>query len=149
MRRALLWVVDHPLISAAVIALITLGFATQLRRLEIDASAEGLMVVNDPARQYYEEAKRRFGSDTGAIVLLRADDVFTPKVLQAVRRLSGALERIEGVGRVDSLTTVRAIRGRGDVLDTDLLVPEEIPADPADPAALRRIREDALRHRAI
>lgn len=144
--RVLLGSVDHPALAATLVALLTVVLATRLPKLEIDASADGLMVVNDPARRFYEETKRKFGSDTVAIVLVRAEDVFTPPVLGAVRRLSEAFERIEGVTRVDSLTTVRAIRGQGDFLDTDLLVAREIPAAPAD---LRRIRDDALRHRAI
>src|SRR5919106_2412140 len=146
MRRVFLGIVDHPTLAATLVALLTLALATQLPRLEIDASAEGLMVVNDPARQVYEEAKRRFGSDTGAFVLIRAEDVFTPAVLGTVRRLSEAFERIEGVSRVDSLTTVRNIRGRDDVLDTEPLVARQIPTAPAD---LRRLRQDALQHRAI
>ena len=146
MRRAFLWIVDHSALAATLVALLTLALAAQLPKLEIDASAEGLMVANDPAREYYEEVKRKFGSDTVTIVLLKAEDVFTPAVLGAVRRLSDAFERIEGVRRVDSLTTVRNLSGRGDFLDTDLLVAPEIPTAPAD---LGRIRDDALRHRVI
>ncbi|TMH84488.1 MAG: hypothetical protein E6H45_11445 [Betaproteobacteria bacterium] len=146
MRRAFLWIVDHSALAATLVALLTLALAAQLPKLEIDASAEGLMVANDPAREYYEDAKRKFGSDTVTIVLVKAEDVFTPAVLGAVRRLSDAFERIEGVRRVDSLTTVRNLSGRGDFLDTDLLVAPEIPTAPAD---LGRIRDDALRHRVI
>ena len=144
--RVFRWIVDHPAVTALMVALLTIGFATQLPRLEVDASAEGLMVVNDPARAFYEEVKRKFGSDAVTIVLVKADDVFTPPVLHAVARLSEALARLEGVTRVESLTTARNIRARGDVLDTDLLVPPEIPTASAD---LRRIREDALRHRVL
>src|SRR2546423_1264628 len=146
MRRAFLWIVDHSALAATLVALLTLALAAQLPKLEIDASAEGLMVANDPAREYYEDAKRKFGSDTVTIVLVKAEDVFTSAVLGAVRRLSDAFERIEGVRRVDSLTTVRNLSGRGDFLDTDLLVAPEIPTAPAD---LGRIRDDALRHRVI
>ena len=146
MRRVFLWIVDHSALAATLVALLTFALAAQLPKLEIDASAEGLMVVNDPAREYYEEAKRKFGSDTITIVLVKAEDVFTPAVLGAVRRLSEGFERIEGVTRVDSLTTVRNLSGRGDFLDTDLLVAPEIPTAPAD---LGRIRDDALKHRVI
>src|SRR5256885_10979437 len=146
MRRAFPRIVDHSALAATLVALLPLALAAQLPKLEIDASAEGLMVANDPAREYYEDAKRKFGSDTVTIVLVKAEDVFTSAVLGAVRRLSDAFERIEGVRRVDSLTTVRNLSGRGDFLDTDLLVAPEIPTAPAD---LGRIRDDALRHRVI
>ena len=80
----------------------------------MDASAEGLMVAHDPARVLYEQVKRRFGSDNLTVVVVKADDVFTPTVLGVVQRLTDGLERVDGVTRVDSLTTVRNIKGRDD-----------------------------------
>ena len=77
MKRALLWILDHPALTLALVAALTLYFALQIPRLEIDASAEGLMVENDPARAYYDQVKQRFGSDNLTIVLVKADDVFT------------------------------------------------------------------------
>jgi uncharacterized protein len=107
MKRALLWVVDHPLLAGSLVVLVTAVLACQLPRVEIDPSAEGLMVEKDPARDYYERVKRTFGAGTLTIVLVKAEDVFTAPVLRTIRRLSDALERLEGVTRVESLTTAR------------------------------------------
>ena len=118
MKRLASWLVDYPLVTGGLLVLVTVVLGLQIPRLRIDESAEGLMVEHDPARQFYERVKERFGSDNLTIVLVKADDVFAPAVLEMVRRLSDGLERIEGVTRVDSLTTVRNIKGRDDVLDT-------------------------------
>jgi predicted RND superfamily exporter protein len=145
-NRALRWVVDHPALAGSLLLLATAVLATALPRLTIDESAEGLIVARDPAREFYEAAKRRFGGDTLTVVLLKADNVFTPAVLGAVKRLTEALERVESVSRVESLTTVRNIRGQGDTLDTEPLVGATVPTTPAD---LARLRADALAHRAF
>ena len=119
MARLLLWTFERPFLTAVVVAVLTALAAVHIPRLEMDPSAEGLMVANDPARVLYEQVKRRFGSDNLTVVVVKADDVFTPAVLRAVQRLTEGLERLDGVTRVESLTTVRNIRGDGDRLDRE------------------------------
>ena len=137
---------DHPVAAVVLTLLLTLALGAQLPRLRIDESAEGLMVERDPARAFYEQARQRFGSDNLTVVLVKADDVFTPAVLTAVRRLSDGLERVAGVSRVESLTTTRNIKGEGDALTTDPLVGAVIPTAPAE---LARLRADALGSRVL
>jgi hydrophobe/amphiphile efflux-3 (HAE3) family protein len=141
LKKIPLWIVDNPLLSAAIILVITVFFALQLPRLEIDASSEGLMVEKDPARLYYEEIKKKFGSDNLTVVVVKAGDVFSKEVLETIQRLSNSLQGTPGVSRVESLTTVNNIKGEGDFLNTDPLVGADIPDDPAK---LKKIRSDAL-----
>jgi predicted RND superfamily exporter protein len=135
------WRIDHPIQTIAAIAAVTCVFALLATRLEIDLSAEGFMVDRDPARAYYERIKQTFGSDSLTLVVVEGDDLFTHDALSVIRRLSDAVESLNGVVRVDSLTTARGIRANGPDLDTGPLVPGEIPVDPA---ALERLRRDAL-----
>lgn len=141
MKRLMLWIVDHPALSSGLVLLLTVVFGLQLPKLEIDTSAEGLMVEKDPAKAYYEKIKTKFGSDSLTIVLVKADDVFTVPVLQSIKRISDAIERMEGVSRVESLTTVNNIKGEQDSLNTEPLVGSKVPTDPR---AIERIRADAL-----
>ena len=145
MKFLLVWFFDRPWLAALLLVAFTLFFGWEARRLEVDPSAEGLMLEKDPARAVYEESKRRFGSDNLTVVLVKADDVFQPAVLAAVKRLTDGLERLEGVSRVESLTTVRNIKGEGDRLDTEPLV-GRLPG-PDDRDAIARIRRDALGNR--
>ena len=145
LKRIPLWIVDHPLTSLGLILLVTAFFALQIPRLEIDASAEGLMVEKDPARVYYEGIKKKFGSDNLSIVVIKAPDVFAPEVLGMIQRLSVALKTTTGVSRVESLTTVNNIKGEpDDVLNTDPLVPSQVPKSQKD---LAKIKSDALGNR--
>jgi len=124
----------------------SLALALPIPRLQIDGSPDNLMVLHDPARPHYEDFVRRFGSDIVALVIVKADDVFAAPILRLVQRLSDALERLDDVVRVNSLTTVRNLRGEGDALTTSPLVERTIPTDPAD---LARIRRDALSSRVL
>jgi uncharacterized protein len=144
MARVLLWTFERPVLSVAIVVALTVLAAVQIPRLETDPSAEGLMVAHDPARLFYEQVKRRFGSDNLTLVLVKADDVFAPAVLRTVQRLTEGLERVDGVTRVESLTTVRNIRGEGDTLNTEPVVSLPVSDDPAETA---RIRRDSLGNR--
>lgn len=137
----MLWIVDHPAISSGIILLVTIVLAVQIPKLEIDTSAEGLMLEKDPAKLYYDKVKTKFGSDNLTIVLIKADNVFTAPVLESIKRVSDAIEQIEGVSRVESLTTVNNIKGEGDSLNTEPLVGPRVPTDQK---AIERIRADAM-----
>ena len=133
MKRLLFAIVDHPVVTTLLVLGITVIFAAALPRLVIDTSAEGLMVKGDPARAFYDNAKKRFGNDTLSIVVIKADDVFAAPVLESVRRVTRTLERMDLVSRVESLTTVRNVKGDGRSLDTEPLVPR--PCPPARPSS--------------
>ena len=141
LKKIPLWIVDNPLLSAAIILVITVFFALQLPRLEIDSSSEGLMVEKDPARLYYEEIKKKFGSDNLTVIMIKAQDVFTTETLEMIQRLSNALQGTPGVSRVESLTTVNNIKGEGDFLNTDPLVGAEVPKEKEK---VQKIKSDAL-----
>jgi predicted RND superfamily exporter protein len=141
LNRALLWSLKQPLKAGAIFLIVTVFFAFQLPRLEIDASIEGLMLERDPAREYYEQVKRTFGGDSLTLVVIKADDVFTREVLGIVERLSRRLERVDGVTRVESLATVDHVAEGEDGFTIAPLIAGDVPDDPA---ALARIRTSAL-----
>ena len=113
-KKLLLWSVNQPAAAAALFALVTIFFAAQIPRLEVDASNEGFMLEQDPARRHYEQVKATFGSDELTVVMVKADDIFTAPALHAIQRVSNTLERVDGVVRVDSLATVDNISATDD-----------------------------------
>ncbi len=143
--RLLRAVVDHPVAAGGLLLGLTLFFALQLPRLRIDSSAAGLMIERDPARTYYEAMKQKFGSDAATAILIRADDVFTIPVLRVVKQMTETLEGMDGVIRVESLTTVRNIRGDADTISTEPLIGPRLPSE----AELARIKPDALANRIL
>ncbi len=144
--RALDWVVHRPLLAAALIGAVTVLLALQVPRLQVDTSLDGFMVAGDPARRQYEDFKATFGGDNFTLVLVRAEDVFAPRVLASLQELSNRIEALEGVRRVESLATVRTITGDGDRLVIEPLVGDLAPSRPDEVA---RIRADALGDRML
>lgn len=144
MKRPLLWACDRPVLVGGLLAVVTLVLASQIPRLEIDASTDSFMKEDDPAREDYDQFTQTFGSDTLTIVLVKADDVFSSPVLDVIQRLSSDIERLDGVSRVESLTTVQNIKGADGFLSSELLVPSPIPTAVSD---LQRLRADALASR--
>ena len=131
----------HPASAALLFALVTGFFAIQASRLQIDASSEGLMLEHDPAREHYERVKANFGTDELTVVVLKADDIFTPAALGAIAQLSEAIERVDGVARVDSLATVDNISATADGLEIAPLLRDGIPSEPSQ---LQVIKAKAL-----
>src|SRR5262245_18018533 len=129
MKPLALWFFERPWVSAVLLVGLTLVLGAEAGRVRLDPSAEGLMLEKDPARAFYEAVKTRFGSDNLTVVLVKADDVFQPAVLDAVQRLSEGLAGVAGVTRVESLTTVKNIKGDGNTLDTEPLFTGPVPRD--------------------
>src|SRR5947209_17315579 len=120
--------VDHPIAATVATVVLTVFLALFIPRVSVDTSAEGFMVERDPARVLYERFRDQFGTDSVTLVVIKADDVFRPDVLAAVRRVSDALEQFDGVMRVESLATARRIRLDDDTLATRPLLPADLPA---------------------
>ena len=134
------WIVRHPIAVVVFLVVVTCLAGSQIAKLEIDSSAEGLMVERDPERDYYESVKEWFGSDNLTVVRVKADDIFTTETLQTIARLTDALSDLEGVTRVDSLSTVNKIKSDDGMVDTGQLMPE-VPTDPED---IEQLRSDTL-----
>lgn len=111
-------------------------------RLSIDPSTELLLPRGDPGVEVYRRAIVDFGDDQIFVVAMECDDVFRAEHLAALRRVSDAISRIDGVRSVTSLVKVTSFR----------YVPEEdwievrpfIEEVPSDPAALAELRARAL-----
>ena len=110
-------------------------------RLGIDPSATGMLPSGGKERELYEKARRLFGSDESIIVGVGALDVFAPDVLERVTRMTHAIEQIDGVQNVLSLATALNVRTGA---EGDVEVATFLETIPREPAALERLRREAL-----
>lgn len=140
MRNLLLQIARRPVLSvfllAAAISLLTLNIG----ELEIDTSGKDLSAAGDPAADVLERFRDTFGSDTLTLVVLKAPggDIFTPQALRAIRELTSALGRLEGVTEVQSLATVQGFSFLlGLPVRSGLL--QKIPTDQEDLARLKAL----------
>ena len=88
-----------------VTAIITVLACLGLPHLQMSSSEEDWFDDWDKVKIDQAHFNEKFGSDDGYMVMVRADDVFAPEVLQAIDRLSRRLENeVPYADRVVSLT---------------------------------------------
>jgi len=128
------WVTEHPKSVLALVFLLTIFFASHTRQIRFDGSVESLLPKDDPEKRYYNEARQLFGSEEIGILGLVTNDVYTPRVLEKIQRLTEEISRIPEVKSVLSLTNAPDIM-RSVVEGHSLLIPQ-IPTTAAEWEAL-------------
>jgi uncharacterized protein len=131
--------------------LMAVGVATRTR---IDMSIDSFLDQSDPAITALNNFRTQFGSDDSLFLVYEAQDgdVFSVQSLRAVQALTeqlrnwrtldasrydADLSQLDLIRRVQSLSNLRVQRVDGDTLRSERLVPEQIPDDPAELAAIR------------
>ena len=97
MERAYSLIVGRPKIVLFLILLITGFFAYHARDIRLDSSVDSLLPKDDPEKQYYNEVRQLFGSDEIGVIGLVTDNVYTPEVLQKLKRLTEEIKKISAV----------------------------------------------------
>ena len=129
MERIAHFIVHRPKILLFFLLLVTAFFAYHARHIRIDSSAESILPQGDPEKGYYDEVRRLFGSDDVAVIGLITDNIYTPQVLQKVKRLTAEFRKIVEVKSVYSLANAPDILAKVTGAEQDLLVPD-IPSTP-------------------
>lgn len=125
------------LVTAIVTFLACLG----LPQLQMTSSEEEWFDDWDKVKIDQAHFNEKFGSDDGYMVMVRADDVFAPEVLQAIDRLSRRLENeVPYADRVVSLTHNLSIPVANDE-GFEVINPFEggVPTDPQELEAKKRL----------
>jgi predicted RND superfamily exporter protein len=124
MNTIMLWITRNPLASVALVLLLTALAATQLPKLEMDTSADGLLIKGSEETLFYKAVKQTFGDDENISVIYKATDIFQQPILQSIEDLSYDLQALDGVTRIVSMTTVNNLAADADgFLNTDTLLP--------------------------
>ena len=127
-----------------------LFFAPQVDPTRIDNDFTAWFSKDDPVYRDYERFRNEFGGSRTLIVALQADSperLFSREMLRVIEQVTGDIERVELVHRVDSLATatiVEALSTGDEGLDVRPLIEH---AETDDPAVVRRraMRDDLLR----
>ena len=135
MLRVARWLAAKPWIILAAAMLLTLGLGFYAWGIRIESSFESVLPRHDPEVSYYEDIRRTFGSGDIAVVGLRTDELFAPATLEKVHRVTRALEKLDGVEKVLSLTNSPDIAANVFPRPPQLLT--RIPPTPEDVAALK------------
>lgn len=106
-NKILKQILRRPVPVLAIIAAITLLFASQLPRLSVQTSVYDLMIEDLPETVRYQVFKKTFGSDEIIRVVIRGKNVFDPAAFFKIEQIAKSASEVEGVRRVISLPDIR------------------------------------------
>ena len=97
----------HPLVTLIVVTLLVAALGVFAPRMELNASADSLMLEDDEDLDYNRTLRARYGSDDFLIVTYSpAADLFSEAVLERLGRLRDELRAVEGVSSVTTILDV-------------------------------------------
>jgi predicted RND superfamily exporter protein len=130
----------HPKLMVALIAAITVFFALQLPRIELDNNNFRFLPDDVPARLISDHFEETFGNSVSIMVGLEREtgSVFDPSFLTRIQEYVRRIEELEFVGDVSSIMTMDYITARGDAILVTDLVDEGFAGTPEEIAELKR-----------
>jgi predicted RND superfamily exporter protein len=130
----------RPALVVGVIALITVFFAVQLTRAELDNNNLRYIPDENPAHIVSEYIDETFGGQVSVLVGLerRFGTVFEPEFLARLRDFAARVEDFDYIKSVMSLMSTQYITGNADSIIADDLVAEDFSGSPAEIAELKQ-----------
>jgi predicted RND superfamily exporter protein len=132
----------HPAAIVLVIAAITVFFAAQLPRAEIDNNNLNFIPKTDPARVTSDYIDETFGSSLFVMVGLerKYGTVFDTEFLERIKEFADRVKEIPAVDPdgVSSIMTVDYITSEGDSIVVEKLVTGEFTGTPEEAALLKQ-----------
>ncbi len=124
-----------------VMILFTVLTTSQVPRIVMDMSAEGMLHEDDPAYIAYQSFREQFGRDEAIIIALKPENVFDKKFLLSLKNLHEKIEEnVPYIDEITSLINARDTRGDGD----ELIVEDLFENWPETEEEILAIKERAL-----
>jgi predicted RND superfamily exporter protein len=122
------------------IGLVTVFFAFQLPRAELDNNNIRFVPEDDEARLTSEYIDDTFGSSLFILAALerREGDIFDPAFIERIREFAGRMEEIEITGEINSVVSSDYITGEGDAIVVEKLVKEDFSGTPEETGELKK-----------
>ena len=101
-------ILKYPASILSLLLIIIFSFGYYATKLEIDASAETLLLDNDPDLQFSREVSKHFtnGGNRLIVTYTPKEDMLSDKSLETIKNISDELSRLPLVKSVDSILTV-------------------------------------------
>lgn len=143
----------HPWIIIMLVVIITIGFATQLNKLQIDNSLRIYLPVENEAFVRLEEMEDIFGgTETIGVVLdARQGGIITASNIRLIQEITRAVEDIEDIEGVVSLTNIEYITAEEGSLVGGTLVDDDFggTAEELNVIKDKLISWDEMYHRVV
>jgi predicted RND superfamily exporter protein len=121
-------VLRRPRLALLLIALLVGGFSTQLDKIEIDASADSLMLQGDPALEFYRDISTEYSSEDFLLITWQPyTPMLSPGSLQPLDQMAEELRGLEGVSSVVTVLDVPLLESPPVSL-SDITSPDPLPS---------------------
>ncbi len=144
MNTLISWVLRWPALVVVLFVALTIGCATLLRQVQIDPEIKNQLPADMPARIDTARIEEVFGGTERILLVLEAEDILDPAVLERLQRLTDGLADVVGVERVLSVFRIPRLEATPDGIDPAPIV-TDLPTTPEEKAALKaRIESNPL-----
>lgn len=127
------WLMILLILALNVIAIIG------MKKIRVDTSNDAWFFEKDALKIATDEFNEIFGNNSYPAILVEADDVFAPEILQMIRVLGNDLtNEVPYADEIYSLTDAEFTMGTEEGLITEPIVPDEIPTTPEAIEATRK-----------
>jgi uncharacterized protein len=129
----------RPWIIVSVIGAVTVFFALQLPRAQLDNNNFRFVPKDDPSRVAVAEIAETFGSQVSVLVGLEREHgtIFDPAFLARLKALDADMKAVDMVESVTSVISTDYIEGSGDSVVVAPMVGEDFSGTPAQIAELK------------
>ena len=129
------------LVGSLIVVILSLSQIVDLRsgepRLLLDPSIDGMLSDDNPERAFYKSFKETFSAGEMILLALADDDIFTTENLEQIQHISSAIEDLDQVDRVASLSLSLNIRSEDGALVIEPFY-DDVPVSSEALADLRR-----------
>ena len=119
MQRLLSLFAANPYSTLLGLLLASVLAATQLTRVEVQISAEEMLVMDDPQRHFYEQVRKVFGDEKAIVLVLEDPLPLARDKLVVLQSVIDELAALPFVDRVESLFSVPHVRSIDGFLDKE------------------------------
>ncbi|HJN73530.1 MAG TPA: MMPL family transporter [Myxococcota bacterium] len=117
----------------------------QASTVGVDNAVEIWFLDGDPTLAAYHDFQEDYGNDEViALAVHDPEGILRPEGYERLRRVGEVASSVEGIGEVQSLVTVIDIRGDGEVIEVEALVPERFASETESDSLREYILADPL-----
>ncbi|MCP5190426.1 MAG: MMPL family transporter [Pseudomonadales bacterium] len=133
MSERVVWAYDwlvlrRPWLILLLVALLVAGFASQLGKIKLDASADSLMLQGDPSLEFYREISAEYNAEDFLLLTWQPPGpLLGDESLLPLRRMADELRQLEGVSSVVTVWDVPLLESPMVTL-SDITSPEPLPS---------------------
>lgn len=121
----------------AAYSAVTLVFALQLPKIEMDVEMKNQLPSDLPTRVNLARIEELFGGTDMAMIVMSADDILAPATLQRLKVFTEKMEEVDELQRVVGLFKSKDLRSE----DGEMIVEDAVPAIPQNDADRNALRE--------